>query len=169
VSEKTLDSYADTVRLHITPSLGRKALRKLTVADVDQLLAWKRDAGYSTNTVRIIRAVLRSALKQAERKGFGFAECSRTLRRTARSERRRSSHLGRPGTSPAGAGTKLARGAVADRDLAFGLRRGEALSLHWSALDWEWDTPASPSLKMFTGISWRARNGPLPLGCPRRR
>jgi integrase len=29
------------------------------------------------------------------------------------------------------------------------------------------DTPASPSLKMCTGISWRARNGPLPLGCPR--
>jgi Phage integrase, N-terminal SAM-like domain len=116
MSEKTLDSYADTVRLHITPSLGRKALRKLTVADVDQLLAWKRDAGYSANTVRIIRAVLRRALKQAEREGFGFAECSRALRRTARSERRRSSPLGRPGTSPAGAGTKLARGAVADRD-----------------------------------------------------
>src|SRR5215203_5931811 len=30
VSEKTLDSYADTVRLHIAPSLGRKVLRKLT-------------------------------------------------------------------------------------------------------------------------------------------
>jgi excisionase family DNA binding protein len=29
VSEKTFDSYADTVRLHITPSLGRKVLRKL--------------------------------------------------------------------------------------------------------------------------------------------
>jgi hypothetical protein len=57
VSEKTLDSYADTVRLHITPSLGRKVLRKLTVSDVDQLLAWKRNSGYSANTVRIIRAV----------------------------------------------------------------------------------------------------------------
>jgi hypothetical protein len=42
VSEKTFDSYADTVRLHIKPSLGRKVLRKLTVSDVDQLLAWKR-------------------------------------------------------------------------------------------------------------------------------
>lgn len=45
VSEKTFDSYADTVRLHITPSMGRKVLRKLTVSDVDQLLAWKRNAG----------------------------------------------------------------------------------------------------------------------------
>jgi hypothetical protein len=57
VSEKTFDSYADTVRLHIKPSMGRKVLRKLTVSDVDQLLAWKRNAGYSANTVRIIRAV----------------------------------------------------------------------------------------------------------------
>ena len=47
VSEKTFDSYADTVRLHIKPSMGRKVLRKLTVSDVDQLLAWKRNAGYS--------------------------------------------------------------------------------------------------------------------------
>ena len=35
VSDKTLDSYADTVRLHIKPSLGRKVLRKLTVSDVE--------------------------------------------------------------------------------------------------------------------------------------
>jgi hypothetical protein len=39
VSEKTFDSYADTVPLHIKPSMGRKILRKLTVSDVDQLLA----------------------------------------------------------------------------------------------------------------------------------
>ncbi len=70
VSEKTLNTYADTVRLHITPSLGRKVLRRLTVSDVDQLLAWKRSAGYSANTVRIIRAVLRRALRQAEREGL---------------------------------------------------------------------------------------------------
>jgi integrase len=50
--------------------LGRKVLRKLTVSDVHQLLAWKRNAGYSANTVRIIRAVLRRALRQAEREGL---------------------------------------------------------------------------------------------------
>jgi hypothetical protein len=91
VSEKTFDSSADTVRLHITPSLGRKVLRKLTVSDVDQLLAWKRNAGYSANTVRIIRAVLRRALKQAEREGF--AQCGRALGPAAGSRRRRSSAL----------------------------------------------------------------------------
>jgi Phage integrase, N-terminal SAM-like domain len=70
VSEKTFDSYADTVRLHITPSLGRKVLRKLTVSDVDQLLAWKRNAGYSANTVRIIcrrQLILNPLVKRRER------------------------------------------------------------------------------------------------------
>lgn len=42
VSDKTLDSYGNTVPLHLTPALGRVVLRKLTVADVDRLLAWKR-------------------------------------------------------------------------------------------------------------------------------
>jgi integrase len=70
VSDKTLDSYADTVRLHLAPAIGRTVLRKLTVADVDRLLAWKREAGYSPNSVRIIRAVLRRALRQAEREGL---------------------------------------------------------------------------------------------------
>jgi len=83
VSDKSLDSYTDTVRLHLKPSLGRKVLRKLTVSDVHQLLAWKRNAGYSANTVRIIRAVLRRALRQAEREG---PERSRSLHRTARSD-----------------------------------------------------------------------------------
>jgi hypothetical protein len=70
VSAKTLDSYADTVRLHLVPALGRRPLRKLTVAEVDALLAAKREAGYRANTVRIIRAVLRRAFRQAEREGL---------------------------------------------------------------------------------------------------
>jgi integrase len=70
VSDRTLDSYADTVRLHIVPALGRKVLRRVTVGSVDQLLMWKREAGYSANRVRIIRAVLRRGRRQAEREGL---------------------------------------------------------------------------------------------------
>ena len=93
VSEKTFDSYADTVRLHIKPSMGRKVLRKLTVSDVDQLLASKRNDGYSANTVRIIRAVLRRALKQAERERSCFPQRGRALGPAAGSQRRGSSAL----------------------------------------------------------------------------
>jgi site-specific recombinase XerD len=122
-----LDSYADTVRLHIKPSLGRKVLRKLTVSDVDQLLAWKRNAGYSANTVRIIRAVLRRALRQAEREGL----VSRNAAALSAAPRVGSDE-GR--TLSVDQARALLEQVQGKRDeplltvmLAFGLRRGEAL------------------------------------------
>jgi integrase len=137
VSEKTLDSYTDTVRLHIKPSLGRKILRKLTVSDVDQLLAWKRNAGYSANTVRIIRAVLRRALKQAEREGL----VSRNAAALSAPPRVRSDEGRALSVDQARSLLDQVRGTREEPlltiMLAFGLRRGEALGLHWSALDWD--------------------------------
>ena len=137
VSEKTFDSYADTVRLHIKPSMGPKVLRRLTVSDVDQLLAWKRNAGYSANTVRIIRAVLCRALKQAEREGL----VSRNAAALSAPPRVRSDEGRALSVDQARTLLDQVRGT---RDeplltvmLAFGLRRGEALGLHWSALDWD--------------------------------
>jgi site-specific recombinase XerD len=70
VAESTEDDYVDTVRLHLVPALGRKRLAKLTVSDLDRLWKAKRDAGYSANSVRIMRTVLRRALGQAEREGI---------------------------------------------------------------------------------------------------
>jgi integrase len=70
VAESTEDSYVDTVRLHLVPALGRKQLAKLTVADLDKLWKAKRDAGYSSNSVRIMRTAFRRALGQAEREGI---------------------------------------------------------------------------------------------------
>ena len=70
VAESTEDGYVDTVRLHLVPALGRKRLAKLTVADLDRLWKAKRDAGYSSNSVRIMRTVLRRALGQAVREGI---------------------------------------------------------------------------------------------------
>ena len=70
VSGTTLDDYTHTIRLHLGPALGHKRLAGLTVGDVDKLWAAKRDAGYKPNTVRIMRAVLRRALAQAEREGL---------------------------------------------------------------------------------------------------
>ena len=75
MSEKTLDSYVDTVRLHIKPSLGRKLLRKLTVSDVDRLSRVQAQGRLQHHTVRIIRLVsLRRALRQAERGRPGFTQ-----------------------------------------------------------------------------------------------
>ncbi|MHB1511297.1 MAG: hypothetical protein ACYCST_14120 [Acidimicrobiales bacterium] len=47
VAGGTLDDYAHTVRLHLEPTLGRKKLARLTLAEVDALWAKKREAGTS--------------------------------------------------------------------------------------------------------------------------
>lgn len=70
VTGTTLDDYRHTVRLHLSPTLGRKRLANLTVRDVDELWAAKRAAGYKPNSVRILWAVLRRALAHAEREGL---------------------------------------------------------------------------------------------------
>jgi transposase-like protein len=70
VAPSTEDDYGDTVRLHLRPGLGRKKLTKLTVRECDQLWQTKRAAGYSSNSIRIMRTVLRKAMGQAEREGL---------------------------------------------------------------------------------------------------
>src|SRR5215471_14770710 len=70
VAESTEDDYNDTVRLHLVPALGNRFLGKVTVVELDKLWRAKRQAGYSANSVRIMRAVLRRALGQAEREGL---------------------------------------------------------------------------------------------------
>ena len=147
VGEKTLDSYADTVRLHLVPALGRKVLRRLTVADVDEFLSWKRSNGYSENSVRIFRAVLRRALRQAEREGLVV----RNVAALSAAPRVR----GDEGRTLSVDQARILLAAVRDTRhealltvmLAFGLRRGEALGLHWSALSWEAGT-----LKVTHGV-----------------
>ena len=70
IADSTLDNYADTVRLHIKPALGHHVLSRLTVTHVDEFLATKRAAGYSPNSIRLMRAILRRALNAAEREGL---------------------------------------------------------------------------------------------------
>lgn len=135
VSGSTLDDYGHTVRLHLEPTLGRKRLSQLSVSDVDAVWSAKREAGYKPNSVRIMRAVLRRALGQAEREGLvqrNVAAISqppriaqpegrsltvaqaRTLLETARGDRLEAAYL---------------------LLLSYGLRRGELLGLAWADLD----------------------------------
>lgn len=147
VSERTLDSYADTVRLHLAPALGRVVLRKLSVDDVDRLLAHKRETGYSPNTVRIVRAVLRRALRQAEREGL----VSRNVAALSAAPRVRGNEGRALSVDQARMLLDFARESRHEAlfvvMLSFGLRRGEALGLHWTALD-----SAGASLKVTHGV-----------------
>ena len=120
------------------PALGRKRLVKLTVADLDKLWKAKRDAGYSSNSVRIMPTVLRRALGQAEREGI----VSRNVAGLSAPPRIRAKQ-GRPLTVEqarhlldATAGYRFEAAVVLA--LAYGMRRGEVLGLHWSNCQYLW-------------------------------
>jgi integrase len=135
VAGSTMDDYAHTVRLHLEPGLGRKKLSQLTVAEVDTLWAAKREAGYKPNSIRIMRAVLRKALAQAEREGLvsrNVAALSQPARLSQPEGRSLSVEQAQ----------RLLDTAKGDRLeaaylllLSYGLRRGELLGLSWADFD----------------------------------
>jgi integrase len=135
VAPSTASDYADTVRLHLKPGLGSKPLTKLSVSEVNALWSVKREAGYSPNSIRIMRTVLRAALRQAEREGLlvrnvaGLSDPPRV-----------GPPEGRSLTVPEA--KRLLAAARGDRlealyalALTLGLRRGEALGLLWTDID----------------------------------
>ncbi len=62
---RTLESYEDTVRLHIVPAIGGSRVVDLDQSRILDFLSEKLAAGLSRNTVRIIHAALRRMLRRA--------------------------------------------------------------------------------------------------------
>jgi len=63
--EGAYETYAQIVRSHITPVIGKHQLTKLTPEQVQAILNRLTDGGLAPRTVRNVRAVLRDALNQA--------------------------------------------------------------------------------------------------------
>lgn len=105
--------------------------------DLDKLWKAKREAGYSANSIRIMRTVLRKALGQAEREGTvprNVAALSAAPRIRAKEGRTLTVEQARHLLDTATGHRFEVAIMIA---LAYGMRRGEVLGLHWSALDWE--------------------------------
>jgi integrase len=81
---RTLASYADTLRLHIRPTLGASQVRALHRGHIKALLAVKRAAGLSQNSVRLIRATLSVLLSDAIDEGLIKANPASGLHRRGR-------------------------------------------------------------------------------------
>jgi integrase len=135
VEQSTAADYADTVRLHLKPGLGSKILTKLSVSELNALWASKRKAGYSANSIRIMRTVLRSALHQAEREGLLVRNVAALSDppRIGQSEGRSLTVAEARHLLDAATGDRLK--ALYAVTITFGLRRGEALGLSWSDID----------------------------------
>lgn len=135
VRPKTHASYADLVRLHISPAIGRVKLHRLEPRHVEELMRDRLEAGLSPRTVQYIRAVLRRALGQAMRWGLlsrnvaalvdGPRVPKRELRPLTPTEVREFLEQVR--------GDRLE--ALFVLALSTGLRQGELLGLRWSDVD----------------------------------
>jgi integrase len=132
----TQANYATIAKTHLAPPpFGALTLDKLRPSDVEALLTAKRDAGLSDSTVRLIYTVCRAVLDVAVRDGIVRRNVAAAVKRP-NIKRTDARYLN------ADEVWKLLDAAKGDRlealitlMLGTGLRRGEALALHWQDVD----------------------------------
>jgi integrase len=135
VRPKTYTSYASIVRVHLQPGLGRHPLARLTPQQVQAFLNAKSASGLAPRTVAYIRAVLRQALREAERWGMVSRNVARLVEppRVPRREVRPFSPDQARQFVDAIRGDRLE--ALYLVALGTGLRQGEILGLTWTDID----------------------------------
>ncbi|MCU1668491.1 MAG: integrase family protein [Blastococcus sp.] len=133
--QATIDLYERIARTHLAPTLGGRTLDRIRPSDVEALIVAKREQGLAPSTVRTIYTVLRGALDVAVRDGLLRRNPAAVVKRPA-VERQDAAYL------TADDAHRLLEAIRGDRlealfrlMLATGLRRGEALGLHWSDVD----------------------------------
>jgi integrase len=135
VRPRTYASYAQLVRLHLVPGLGRTRLARLRPEDVQAFLNRKLQEGLSPRTVQYLHAVLRRALGQAEKWGLVARNVARLVDppKVARPEVRPLTAEEARRLLDATRGDRLE--ALYSVAVAVGLRQGEALGLRWQDVD----------------------------------
>lgn len=134
---KTLKSYSDCIRIHLSPALGRTPLRKLVSQDVRKLLLEKEKDGLGSSSLRNIRATLRAALNQAWKEGLIEQNVAAKVT-PPKVQPKEPTHL-EPGEAAyfleSIEGHHLA--PFFAFALSTGLRLGEATGLRWEDVDFE--------------------------------
>jgi integrase len=132
----TLANYRITVSRHVKPYLGAVRLAQLSPAHVRTMLTGLESAGYSANTRRLARSVLRRALGLAERAGLVARNVAALTDGPSVAGTRLDDALD---AAQAARVLEVASGdrlvALAALVLTLGLRRGEALGLRWTDVD----------------------------------
>lgn len=136
VKVSTADDYAWIIRRYLDSGIGRIRLAKLGPEHVDTLLRDMETRGLSPRTRRQARAVLRSALSDAERYGW----VSRNAAALSRCPKIEGSVTGdalslKEAKQLLSVAQGADDGAIVTVALMIGLRLGEALALRWADVD----------------------------------
>lgn len=145
----TLASYAANVRNHIIPRLGPMRLQDLRTSDLNDLFAdllvfgrvkvgKQRGGALSPRTVRYVAVIVRKALQDAMEAGL----IDRNVADAARKPKQKPSSTSTMTTWSSEEVWRFLQATKNDRlwalwvmYLTTGLRRGEALGLHWEDVD----------------------------------
>lgn len=129
-------SYESHVRLYLKPKIGRVPLRRLSPADVQQLLGELSATGLSPQTVVHVRATLRRALSYAER----WSMVPRNVARLVDPPRVEEYRVDPMTSEQARHFLTHIRGhrlySLFLFALTTGARQGEILAVTWDAIDW---------------------------------
>jgi integrase len=132
----TIENYRIIAVTHLVPApFGVITLDRLRPSDIEALLIAKRATGLSDSSVRLIYTVARSVLEIAVRDGLVRRNVAASVRRPT-IKRAEARYLT---VEEVGRLLEAARGDRLEPLIALmlgtGLRRGEALALHWSDTD----------------------------------
>ena len=137
---RTVSNYRSNIERHIAPSIGRQPLARLGAVDVKRMLNDLAAKGLSGTSQQLVFDTLNSALKRAVKNGsIRQNPCSlvdRPRRDTKPVEVWAPEQL--DAFLLATQGDRLE--ALWNVCLLMGLRRGEALGLRWSDIDWDRNT-----------------------------
>lgn len=131
----TLRGYEWLIRQHIRPALGHIRLDKLAPSDIRHLVERKAESGLSPQSVRLMHALIRNSLADAEREELVHRNAAKLVRPpSARREEVR--------VLTVEDARRLVGVIQGDRfealwvcALTLGMRRGELLGLRWTDVD----------------------------------
>jgi integrase len=134
---RTLVRYRELLTLHVSPTLGKMDLRRLSTMDIDSLYAAKLKEGKSATTVGHLHAVLQMMLDNADALDLVPRNVAR-LATPPRPERFEGKELTGEEAARLLAATANDRlSALWRLAIVTGMRQGELLGLTWGAVDLE--------------------------------
>lgn len=148
--------YAELLRVHVLPTLGRIPLAKVTPAQLERLYGERVQAGASTGTVRNVHAVIRNALGQAERWGQIVRNVATLVSPPAvtRPEMRTLDEEQLQQFLVAAIGERFESLFVVA--VTTGMRQGELLALRWQDLNLD-----RAQLSVTRSLTWTKKQGPM--------